>query len=159
MSTKVELDLSDPWNRLQFAYENCTMKQLTEGHYGKYENGKLSVCGIGWALHASGIPDSELKPNLICSIKNLGAGQIFIGALRHYGLPKEERRKIRVCPMPDCASTGRLQMILEHLNECHKIPIRNIGKLVPIIRNDQRAKPTFADCCKVFVSDIKKLVS
>jgi len=156
----LELDLADPWVRLQLAYENCTAKQYVSGHYGKYEDGKLSMCGIGWALHAAGWSDEELvgmNGPINCQIKSIMGSKDATRALQEYGFPEKERRKSRNCPMPDCTYRVGLQGILEHLNECHQIPIPNIGKLLPVIRNDTKPRPTIADWFKIIKEDVKGL--
>lgn len=158
-STPQELDLADPWQRLQYVYENCNVKQLLKGHYIKYDaGGKMNVCGIGWALHCAGFTDEEMKTDLICQFKNSFNPKSVYAALKEYGFTKAERRKIRVCPMPNCTRIGTLQGILEHLNEpAHAIPIRNIGKLIPLIRNSTKPKPTLADMFVSTIKDFKEL--
>jgi len=150
--TSVErvLDLeNDPWHRLEYAYVNCRAKQYVKGHYGKYEDGKLSVCGIGWAMKGAGMTDEEIlgaSGNLKCSLKTMLNYKSASRALREYGFDDKTRRKMRTCPMPECAFRGSLQFVLEHINECHKIPIPNIGKLIPIIRSHEKdSAPTLAD--------------
>lgn len=147
--------MGDPWNRLQYAYENCKVKQYVAGHYGKYENGNLSMCGIGWALHVAGWHDAELVPSLACHIKTFTSNRNAFRALGEYGFSDEDRKKMRICPLPDCCYGARLQGILEHLNEAHQIPIPNIGKLVPIIRNSKKSV-TLADRFIFLAKDIKK---
>lgn len=157
---KTELDLADPWNRLQYVYENCNVKQLTEGHYIKYDaGGKLNVCGIGWALHAAGFSDDELKTTLGCQIRNIVNPRNVFRALREYGFERKDRIKARACPLPDCNFAGSLQRVLEHLNEPpHKIPIRNIGKLIPIIKNGYKSNPTIADYFFGIIKDFKECI-
>lgn len=145
-----QLDLSVSWNRLQYVYENASVKQWTEGHYGKYEaDGELSVCGIGYALKSAGWTDDELvgmKGGLRCAINTLLRTKSPMEALNEYGFSKEDKEKDRRCPLPNCRFTGNLQCILEHLNEApHKVPIPQIGKLIPVIKNDDREMPTMKD--------------
>ncbi len=154
----LQLDLADPWVRLELAYTSCKVNQYVNGHYGKYEDGKLSMCGIGWALHAAGWSDEELvgmNGSLNCQIKSLVGSKDATKALKEYGFSHKERHKGRNCPMPDCAFHCGLQAVLEHLNECHKIPIPNIGKLLPAIRNDEKGRPTIADGFKILKQDVK----
>jgi len=156
------LNLEDHWVRLQLAYENCKVNQYVEGHYGKYENGKLSVCGIGWALKAAGWTDEDLgakRQNLTCFINSITNKKDPTKALYEYGFPKDEARKIRYCPLPDCTHFGGLQHILEHINECHRIPIPNIGKLIPIIRNQNKPRRTMADHFTLLYKDLKQLIT
>ena len=161
MSFKSTLDLSDHFNRLQFAYEKCRVNQYVEGHYAKYEDGKLSVCGIGWALKAAGWTDEDLgavRTAIPCAIKSLTNYKNPHKALEEYGFTKEESRKRRYCPQPDCTFSGGLQSVLEHINECHQIPIPNIGKLIPLLRKKKEIPPTLADTWRFFKQDIKKLI-
>jgi hypothetical protein len=149
--------MEDPWHRLQMVYENCKVKQYVEGHYAKYDDGKLSMCGIGWALHSAGWTDSELKPSLSCFINTITNGKDPINAMDEYGFSHEERKKTRACPIPDCMYTAGLRRILEHVNEYHKIPIPNIGRLIPMIRNSTKM-PTIADKTLGLVKDVSSIL-
>ncbi len=144
-----QLDMSDCWNRLQYAYENCNVIQYTEGHYGKYENGKLSVCGIGFAMRGAGYTDEEILGsggNLKCGLKTMFNHKAPSKVLKEYGFSDKERKKFRTCPHSECSYRATLQGVLEHVNEAHKIPIPNIGKMIPIIReHESDVKPTLAD--------------
>lgn len=157
MSQSNKLDMADPWVRLQYVYENCKVKQYTAGHYGKYENGKLSMCGIGWALHSAGWSDDDLKPTMSCLLKSFTNVKEPTKALEEYGFSKEERRKTRSCPVIDCSTTGSLQRVLEHLNEYHQYPIPNIGKLIPWIRTSTK-KPSNSEKIADLLHDLKSLV-
>lgn len=161
MEQSIVQGLETPEKRLQYAYENCRERQYVDGHYAKYENGKLSVCGIGWALRAAGWTDEELgakKQNLACAINSITSYKDPMKALYEYGFTKKECKKIRYCPMPDCTHFGGLQHILEHINECHRIPIPNIGKLIPHILNNKKPRRTIADHFVALKKDIKELI-
>jgi len=150
-----------PEKRLENSYSKCRMNQYVDGHYAKYENGKLSVCGIGWALKAAGWTDQELKAdqNIGCLIKSITSYKDPSKALDEYGFSKEVAKKQRTCPMPDCVHTGRLRHMLEHLNESHRIPIPNIGKLIPLIlKENTKPKTTIADHLVALKKDIKQLI-
>lgn len=153
------LDLSNPVVRLQYVYENATVKQYVAGHYAKYENGKLSMCGIGWALHCAGWRDDELRSSLLCSMKTLFSPRSPLAALKEFGFERREIIKFRHCPIPDCTAFGTAQTILEHLNEAHEIPIPIIGKLIPTIFNSTTPLPTFADHAKALWHDVKQIIS
>lgn len=162
MEQSIVEGLETPEKRIQYAYENCRMNQYVDGHYAKYENGKLSVCGIGWALKAAGWTDEDLgaqKQNFACFVKSITNYKDPTKALDEYGFTKEVARKRRSCPMPDCTHRGGLRHILEHVNEAHRIPIPNIGKLIPLIlKEDNKPKPTIADHIKSLKKDIKELI-
>lgn len=157
-----QLDLEhDCWARLEYAYINCNVKQYVEGHYSKYEDGKLSVCGIGFAMRASGMTDEEiqgLSGNLKCSLKTMFNYKSPSKVLKEFGFESKELKKFRTCPMDNCGSRGSLQHILEHINEAHRIPIPNIGKMIPIIREHPDSyKPTIMDLLIIFKRDLKDI--
>jgi hypothetical protein len=109
-------------------------------------------------MHCAGFTDNEIRTDLLCSIKNSFNPKSVYTALKEYGFSKEERRKFRTCPIPNCTHIGTLQRTLEHLNEpVHAIPIRNIGKLIPVIRNSTRSKPTLVDHVVALFYDIKNI--
>lgn len=161
MELPVVIGLERPEDRLQYAYENCKENQYVEGHYAKYEKGKLSVCGIGWALKASGWTDEELgakRQNLACFVNSITNNKDPTKALSEYGFSREEGKKVRYCPLPDCTHFGGLQHVLEHINECHRIPIPNIGKMIPSILNSKKPRRTIADHFVMLKKDIKELI-
>lgn len=145
------LDLKNSaWDRLQYAYENCDNFQYTDGHYGKYEDGKLSVCGIGFAMRASGATDEELlgvSGNIKCALKTMLNNKAPSRVMKEYGFDDKTRKQFRTCPHEDCAFRGTLQFVLEHVNEAHKTPIPMIGKyVIPALRDQEKSyKPTLAD--------------
>lgn len=156
------LDLeNDCWARLEYAYLNCNVKQYVEGHYSKYEDGKLSVCGIGWAMRGAGMTDEEIQGmsgNIKCSLKTMFNYKSPSRVLKEYGFENKERKKFRTCPLDNCGYRGSLQIILEHINEAHRIPIPNIGKMIPTIRAQPDSyKPTIMDQLIIFKRDLKEL--
>lgn len=158
------LDLENSaWDRLQYAYESCDNFQFTDGHYAKkYEDGKLSVCGIGFAMRATGATDEELmgaSGDLRCGLKTFFNYKSPSRVMKEYGFDKETRKQFRTCPHNDCAFRGSLQIILEHVNEAHKTPIPMIGKyIIPALRDqDKDYKPTIADQMIILKDDIRNL--
>ena len=157
----INLDLKNSaWDRLQFAYESCDAKQYVEGHYSKkYEDGKLSVCGIGFAMRASGSTDEELmgvSGNIKCALKTFLNYKSPSRVMKEYGFDDKTRKKFRTCPHSECAFRGTLQFVLEHVNEAHKTPIPMIGKyIIPALRDqDETYKPTLADQMIIMKRDI-----
>ena len=66
--------------------------------------------------------------------------------MKEYGFTDKERKKFRTCPHHECSYRATLQGVLEHVNVAHKIPIPNIGKMIPVIReHESDSKPTLAD--------------
>jgi hypothetical protein len=157
------LDLQNSaWDRLQYAYESCDNFQFTDGHYGKYEDGKLSVCGIGFAMRASGSTDEELMAvsgNIKCALKTIFNYKSPSRVMKEYGFDDKTRRKFRTCVHENCAFRGSLQLVLEHVNECHKTPIPLIGKyVIPALRDqDKLYKPTLADQLIIMKRDFLSL--
>ena len=147
----IGLDMDNSWDRLQYAYESCDKFQFTEGHYGKkYEDGKLSVCGIGYAMKGAGFTDEELlgvSGNIKCGLKTIFNYKSPSKVMREYGFDEKTRKQFRTCVHSECAFRGSLQFILEHVNEAHKTPIPLIGKyIIPALRDQEKSyKPTLAD--------------
>lgn len=157
MSQRDILDLADPWNRLQFVYENCKIEQ-SFGAYAKEKDGKLAMCGVGWAAHCAGWADSQLKLDMTRLIQSFTKNKVVEQALEDYGFPRKELQRTHLCPLPDCGRTGTLQNILEHLNDTHKISIHNIGKLIPILKKQEKISFNLYRCFATLKRDLNYIV-
>ena len=96
----------------------------------KTKDGKIAYCSLGYAGRSMGLSNNKLR--YFC----LGSS-----ILRSYGFSDEARDKTRRCTEPECHVTGTLSAIIAHLNDNHKLKIKQIGKVIPHIRDDPRPTP------------------
>ncbi len=89
---------------------------------------KNEIC-IGGFLH--GIMKGEGKGNI----------DSFDADAKKLGFTKDDLDVLRRCVVNGCPFYGELFGTLNHLVGFHKIPFKNVAKLIPIIKDDEREVP------------------
>lgn len=123
------------WNKLANVLLGAEGVDQCFGYLALEDNGKMSYCALGYAAKKVGHSD-----------KILGFGMLFPfrpRILEKYGFDKEDRSKKRLCTEDGCKYTGRLDCMMTHLNDHHRIRIPEIGRRIRKIRDDKRKLPSF----------------
>lgn len=108
----------DKWDKLARFFGNATEEQVEKI---KAKLGVKEVCVQGLTRSAT------------------GSRRLFSSLLKDFGFTKNDIYQNRACVINGCPYTcASLSWMFNHYIGYHKVPIRNLSKMVPVIKSDMR---------------------